>query len=215
MQTWMNFKNGHMEVRLLALYGEYAIFRNTKTEEHVVAWLPEFGNNEGELTVSWAQGHYLNKDYNSAVDFWKEKVGFVPPAQADDVNAEDAEEVIGVIVPITREQLSGCLEDAFIGGNYWCGLDNREESYKDARQRLIDSTGEDRQYLGDICAEVLLHGDTLVIYDMENPKERWHLGIKPLLSALAQVAVEDESWVLDTSMDEVLQIALFGSVQYA
>ena len=94
--------------------------------------------------------------------------------------------------PDNEESLNFLVCDAFDGGiSYWAGLDNTTPAYLKAKQELIDAGRKNICY-EDILTQMLLDGENITLYDVEDETEEYHLNLGKLASGLAQFLIVDE-----------------------
>lgn len=108
---------------------------------------------------------------------------------------------------MTREEIVEILSCG-LSGSYWCGVDNSTQEYKQAQGDCIE----------DKLAYMLLNGQSVVLYDIEEDDKNYELTLDKLYSAMGKylktspnASIEDFDFC---DGDNILQIALFGEVIY-
>ena len=108
-------------------------------------------------------------------------------------------------VDVSIEDMEGIMVTALEGGiNYWCG-----------KARIVENPGE-REWASDVVA----HGGTLELTDVEDPDEKWILTQEKLLKGFAKgmkwgnfASAEDLMDAHDAeTADVILQYALFDEI---
>lgn len=93
--------------------------------------------------------------------------------------------------PENIESLNFLVCDAFEGGiGYWAMLDNTTKEYKEARRRLLDIGAKNICY-EDILVEMLLNGDSIILYDAEDEDEVYRLNLGKLANGFVMFLQND------------------------
>lgn len=116
-----------------------------------------------------------------------------------------------ITVRLTSQDIDDIMACALEGGiNYWCGR--------------AETVGE---YLGEYASEQISRGGALILYDVEDPDEKWELDLEKFLNGF-KLCIEHEddcykavdgfdvdSCNIDAECaDMIVQYALFGEVVY-
>jgi len=127
---------------------------------------------------------------------------------------EFTDKVIGkakVEIDIMENDIENIIVTCFEGGSgYWMGLDNSKPEWNDKPKDESSSTW---------ATKLLLEGNQITLYDIEDEKEEWTLTLEKLLSGIAQ-NIKERSFDCDledgdaTTSDCILQYALFNEVVY-
>lgn len=113
-----------------------------------------------------------------------------------------------VIVKITAENIENVVVSALeCCSTYWVGLDNTTPEWADAPKDLPAS-----QY----CVALLLAGNTVKLYDIEDDGETWDLTLKKLIKGIARDISENGMTLdeIEEDADAALQFALFDEIVY-
>ena len=109
-----------------------------------------------------------------------------------------------VIAKVNAEQIENIIVDALeCQSNYWVGLDNTTKERDNAPDDLPAS-----QY----ATQLILEGNTVRLYDIEDDSEVWDLNLQKLLAGIGKAI--SEGLDLDDDADAVLQYALFDEIVY-
>lgn len=112
---------------------------------------------------------------------------------------------------ISVSDIENIIVTAFEGGtNYWCGIDNTTPEWNTKPKDMPVS-----QYI----VELLVSGETVKLYDVEDESKEWELNLQKLLSGYIlncekrphDCDIEDGD---ATTADCIVQYALFGDVIY-
>lgn len=98
--------------------------------------------------------------------------------------------------------------------SYWCGVDDDSNEWWDARSELPKgSTFEDLFY------HILKKGERILMFDIEDEDEVWHLTLDKLLKGI-KLAIENGYWdgqthSLDGEVGDIIfQYALFDEIVF-
>ena len=98
--------------------------------------------------------------------------------------------------------------------SYWGGVDNDTNEWWDARSEMPkDSTFEDLMY------HILKKGEKVIIFDVEDEDETWHLTLEKLLNGI-KLTIENGYWNgkiddIDGEVGDIIfQYALFNEIVY-
>lgn len=112
---------------------------------------------------------------------------------------------------ITAEEVESVIVNALEGGStYWLGLNNSTEIWKKKPQGIPLSLW---------ATQMLLEGETLHFYDLEDEEEEWTLTLEQLMKGFKLNAEQRpfDSNVLDGDADTadcILQYGIFGELVY-
>lgn len=97
---------------------------------------------------------------------------------------------------------------------YWSVIDNDSNEWWDARSEMPkDSTFEDLMY------HILKKGERIIIFDVEDEEEMWHLTLDGLLNGI-KLAIQNKYWDGDIDTidgevgDIIFQYALFNEIVF-
>lgn len=62
------------------------------------------------------------------------------------------------------------------------------------------------------ATQLLLEGETITLYDIEDEDERWELTLQMILKGIG--AAVSRCYNITDDVDEILQLSLFGEVVY-
>lgn len=112
---------------------------------------------------------------------------------------------------ITANDIEAVIVNCMEGGsNYWLGLNNTTDIWKKKPQGIPLSTW---------TAQMLLEGETIHFYDVEDEEETWTLNLEQLIKGFALNA-EKRPFDCDlndgdaTTSDCILQYGMFGKLVY-
>ena len=98
--------------------------------------------------------------------------------------------------------------------SYWGGVDNDANEWWDARSEMPKgSTFEDLMY------HILKKGERIIIFDVEDEEETWHLTLDGLLNGI-KLAIQNGYWDGDIDTidgevgDIIFQYALFNEIVF-
>jgi hypothetical protein len=118
---------------------------------------------------------------------------------------------VNVLVEITESDIENIIVTSFEGGsNYWMGLDNSKPEFDNQTEDEPTSTW---------ATKILLEGNTIYLYDIEDEEEKWTLTLDKLLNGIKLNAMErtfdsDLENMDATTADCIVQYALFSKVVY-
>ena len=93
--------------------------------------------------------------------------------------------------PENEESLNFLVCDAFDGGiGYWAGLDNTTAEYARAKHELV-LLGRKAICMEDIITQMLLNGDMVILYDIEDENEIYKLNLGKLANGVAMFLEAD------------------------
>lgn len=112
---------------------------------------------------------------------------------------------------VSANQIESVIVNAFEGGsNYWMGLNNSTEIWNKRPNGIPLSTW---------ATQMLLEGETIEFYDIEDESEKWSLTLPQLINGI-KLNHELRTW--DNSIEDgdagtadcILQYALFGKIVF-
>lgn len=116
----------------------------------------------------------------------------------------------------SRSDFEDIISSAFEDGiAYWAGLDNSTKEWEKARK----NNRNEYPTLDEIAYDILDGGKNIVLYDIEDDKERWEFGWNNLISGIEQ-AIANDDWNgdiddLDANIaDIIFQYGLWNEVVY-
>lgn len=107
-------------------------------------------------------------------------------------------------VTISADVIENIIVSSLEGASsYWCGLDNTAPEWINEPEDLPSSQ---------FATQLILEGKTIKLYDIEDTSEEWQLDISKLLGGISKAI--REGYDIESDVDEVLQLALFGELVY-
>ena len=112
---------------------------------------------------------------------------------------------------VTAEQLECIVVDGFESGiTYWAGLDNTAE--------IWDKKPKDMP-IAQYVFQLLINGETIKLYDIENEDDEWELDLEQLLNGISLNSIHRQHDCDLENMDSItcdciIQYALFKDVIY-
>lgn len=120
-------------------------------------------------------------------------------------------DVVKVELPVSERDIDSLIDNAFNGGiGYWAGLDNTGEKWK---SKPITT------YSTEYVAKLLLDGETVELYDVEDEEERWELTLEKLIKGI-ELNYKNRPHDSDIengdaiTADCIIQYALFDEIVY-
>ena len=107
-------------------------------------------------------------------------------------------------VTVSAEQIENIIVSSLEGASaYWVGIDNTTPEWGNEPEDLPTS-----QY----ATQLLLEGNTIKLYDIEDEDEQWELDLQKLLQGIGKAM--SEGYDITDDVDAILQLALFGELVY-
>jgi hypothetical protein len=118
----------------------------------------------------------------------------------------------------SETDINDLVSTALEGGiNYWCGSARIK---KDADKNYVGVAPENREKV-EFASDVISQGGTLVLRDVEDPKEVWELNLENMLKGIAQHCTKKGMSVAELmdnydacDADCIIQYALFGELVF-